>query len=205
MKIAIFGASGRVGQQVLQKAIEDGHEVRALVRRPQDHLAEGKVELVYGDAKKEKDVYETIKGCDVVFSGLNTDKSDTLSVAIPYMIKAMEKENISRIVTIGTAGILDSRNENGKFRFQTNESKRKSTFAAEEHAKAFRYLEKSKHDWTIVCPTYLPDGEEEGNIRFEQNHLPEGGRKITVGDTAQFAYEELLKNRFNQSRVGICY
>lgn len=205
MKIAVIGANGRVGQAIMKKALSDGHDVRGLVRRHPTDDTLMKTVLVYGNAKNAHDIYETIKGCDLVFSALGTDKTDTLSTSIPYTLQAMERENISRIVTIGTAGILDSRYEPGKFRFQTNESKRRSTFAAREHAKVYQFLEQSNLEWTIICPTYLPDGEEQGDIRFEKNRLPKGGNKITVSDTARFAYEELFAKRHLQCRVGICY
>ena len=45
--------------------------------------------------------------------------------------------------------------------------------------------EQSKLEWTIVCPTYLPDGERLGKYRTESNYLPEGGIEISVSDTAE--------------------
>ncbi|KHE67463.1 NAD(P)H-binding protein, partial [Halobacillus sp. BBL2006] len=103
------------------------------------------------------------------------------------------------------AGILKSRYENGKYRFQTPESKRKKTFAAEEHVKVYESLEASSLNWTIICPTYLPKGEEQGSIRYEIDFLPEGGKKITVDDTARFAFQNLKDSSFPKKRVGICY
>lgn len=205
MKIAIFGATGRVGQRVLNHALENEIEVRALVRNHHQMNETPSVEWINGDVKNAEDVKKTIQGCDLVFSGLSTDKSDTLSQAIPHIIEAMVSEDIQRIVTIGTAGILNSRGEPDKFRFQTSESKRKLTFAAEEHAKVYQALSESNLEWTIVCPTYLPDGDAQGSIRFEKNFLPEDGKKITVGDTAQFAYQELFGKKYVGARVGVCY
>ncbi|MBA2174592.1 NAD(P)H-binding protein [Halobacillus locisalis] len=205
MKIAIFGATGRVGQRVMDYALENQFEVRALVRSHHHMKETPNVEWIYGDAKNAEDVNTTIEGCDLVFSGLSTDKSDTLSQSIPNIIDAMVSEDIQRIVTIGTAGILNSRGEPNKFRFQTSESKKKLTFAAEEHAKVYQALSASHLEWTIVCPTYLPDGDIEGSIRCEKNFLPEDGKKITVGDTAKFAYQELFDKNYVGSRVGVCY
>lgn len=206
MKLAVFGATGRVGQKVIELALQKGWEVRALVRDPlkANGISSEAVKIV-GDVKNREDVQNTLKGCDLVFSGLSTDKTDTLSKAIPIIIEEMNKVTIKRIVTIGTAGILNSRFEKDKYRFETSESKRKKTFAAEEHKKVYEALSKSELDWTIVCPTYLPDGGESGNVRYERSILPEDGKKITVGDTARFAFTELTANRFIHDRVGICY
>ncbi|WP_181349265.1 NAD(P)-dependent oxidoreductase [Thalassobacillus sp. CUG 92003] len=206
MRIAVFGGTGRVGQRFIELAREDGHEVIALVRDKQ--AIEEKypdIELVEGDVKNRESVEKTMQNSDMVFSSLGTDKTDTLSTGVPVIIRAMENFHITRIVTIGTAGILDSRSETGKYRFETRESKRKSTFAAKEHLKAYKALQNSQLKWTIICPTYLPSGEEHGNVRHEEDFLPEQGEKITVGDTARFAYHELLYEQLIYHRVGICY
>ncbi|WP_173917035.1 NAD(P)-dependent oxidoreductase [Halobacillus sp. Marseille-Q1614] len=206
MKIAVFGATGRVGSRVTQLALEDGHHVQSLVRdlSKSETIIPG-ARLIAGDAADQEAVRQTLEGCDLVFSALSTDKAYTLTESIPLIIEQMRALEIPRIVTIGTAGILNSRFEEGKFRFQTSESKRRSTFAAEEHAKVYSLLKESPLDWTIICPTYLPDGESQGPVRYEENLLPEGGKKITVEDTAQFAYGELISQRFLNTRVGISY
>ncbi|GAA0608690.1 hypothetical protein GCM10009001_27550 [Virgibacillus siamensis] len=91
------------------------------------------------------------------------------------------------------------------YRFQTNESKRKSTAAAEDHLAAFQQLEKTDLTWTIACPTYLPDGEETGKYRTGKNVLPENGIKISVRDTAAFAYKEFTEQTCVHNRVGLAY
>ncbi|UOQ92721.1 NAD(P)H-binding protein [Halobacillus shinanisalinarum] len=204
MKLAVFGATGRVGSRVVNMAVRENIEVNAHVRdikRAEQIIPEAN--LIKGDVTKSKDVEATLRDCELVFSALGTDKTDTLSKAIPIMIQLMKKHQVERIITIGTAGILNSRFEENKFRFETNESKRRLTFAAEEHLSVFKTLSQSSLSWTILCPTYLPDGEAEGRVRYEQNFLPEGGKKITVGDTAQFAFQEIKTPRFPHLRVGL--
>lgn len=60
-------------------------------------------------------------------------------------------------------------------------------------------------EWTIVCPTYLPDGHYTGNYRVERDFLPEGGTEISVADTAEFTYQQIQCTKFVKSRVGIAY
>lgn len=204
MKLAIFGATGRVGSEILKYALEDGHHVAALQRSPKLDKHPN-LEAVFGDVKEHKDVERTVAGADAVFSALGTDKTTTLTESLPFIIKSMERHGIKRIVTIGTAGILDSRLEEGKLRYQGGDSNRKMTFAAEEHEKAFRLLEQSDLEWTIVCPTYLPDGEAKGGYRTEKDFLPEGGKEISTSDTAEFAYRQLENSRYVRSRIGIAY
>lgn len=204
MKIALFGATGRVGENILQYALNDGHQVKALVRSkpPFEHP---NLEAVVGDIRKAEDVEKTLEGTVAVFSAIGTDRTTTLSESMPLIINAMKEKKIRRIITIGTAGILNSRMTPGVLRFEGGDSNRKLTFAAEEHAAVFHLLQKTNLEWTIVCPTYLPDGKAYGNYRIEQDYLPEGGKQITVGDTAEFAYKQLENPEFIGSRVGIAY
>lgn len=204
MNIAIFGATGRVGGQILKQALADGHRVKALVRSPKLE-PHPNLEMIIGDVRKAEDVERVVADTEAVFSAIGTDRNTTLSEAAPLIAEAMKKHGVSRIISIGTAGILDSRLSPGLLRYQGGDSNRKLTFAAEEHEKMYRELEKSALDWTIVCPTYLPDGEARGNYRTEEGLLPEGGKEITVGDTAAFAYSLLAHPAFMQRRVGLAY
>ncbi|BCB02890.1 NAD(P)-dependent oxidoreductase [Bacillus sp. KH172YL63] len=202
MKIAIFGSTGRVGSVVLRN-VQLEHEVKALTRR-QSQTAVSCLEIS-GDVLNEEDVMKTIEGCDTVVSCLNTDKQDVLSKSMPILLKAMRAHGVKRIITCGTAGILQARKDSDLYRFQTSESKRRSTTAAEDHLKAFLMLQASDMDWTIVCPTYLPDGERRGEYRVEKDTLPQGGKSISIYDTGDFICRQLTDDRYIKSRVGICY
>ena len=206
MRILILGMTGRVGSEIAKLALEDKHEVTALVRTPEKITSNDEnLSVVKGDVTIKEDVERAMKDADAVISALNTDGGETLTESMPLIIEAMKAEGIKRIVTIGTAGILNSRVEDDALRYQSSESKRKLTRAAEEHHKTYELLEASELDWTVVCPTYLPDGEATGEYREERNYLPEDGKKITVGDTAEFAYKQLESDEYVQSRVGIAY
>jgi putative NADH-flavin reductase len=209
MKIAIFGATGRVGRIVTALALRDGHTVKALVRTPDKikELADSSpgLTLVEGNAASAEAVAETVSGADAVISALSTDGGSLLSESFPLILEAMKRLEIKRIVAIGTAGVLDSRTEPGLLRYQSSESRRTLTRAAEEHHAVLRLLEGSLLDWTLVCPTYLPDGPAEGGYRAERGYLPENGARITTGDTAEFAYMQLFSSQYVRMKAGIAY
>lgn len=206
MNILLLGMTGRTGSNIAKLALEDKHQVTALLRTPEKiKLNDENLSIIKGDATVKKDVERAMQGADVVISALNTDGGNTLTKSMPLIIDAMKAENIERIVTIGTAGILQSRVEPDVLRYQSSESKRKLTRAAEEHHKTYLLLKESELDWTVVCPTYLPDGEAVGEHREERDFLPEDGKKITTGDTAEFVYKQLESDKYIKSRVGIAY
>lgn len=206
MNILILGATGRVGSQIVTYAIRDRHHVTVLVRSPEKiQINNENLTIIQGNVLNKDDLVRSMDGIDVVISALNTDGTSTLSESMPLIIEAMEKEGIKRIITVGTAGILQSRITPISLRYQSSESKRKSTRAAKEHHKVYDMLNQSSLEWTIVCPTYLPDGERVGKYRIDRNFLPEGGTKISVPDTAEFTYKQIKANDYIKSRVGIAY
>lgn len=205
MKIALFGAHGRVGQAFLRFVqVDERYMVRSLIRTNREEMLAGMFQVT-GNSRNQEDVLETIKGSDIVVSCLSTDGDDTLSVSMEHIVQAMKQTGTSRIITIGTAGILKARQQPELYRFETNESRRTTSRAAKEHAKAFEILQSTELDWTIICPTYLPDGEVTRSYRYEKNFLPIDGQKISVEDTAHFLYQQLNSKEFVHQRVGIAY
>ncbi|MBW2367404.1 MAG: NAD(P)H-binding protein [Deltaproteobacteria bacterium] len=54
MKIVLWGATGLTGREVLSQALEDGHEVKAVVRKPEqikvEHAIRRFIALVAAEA-----------------------------------------------------------------------------------------------------------------------------------------------------------
>ncbi|MFC7686358.1 NAD(P)-dependent oxidoreductase [Ureibacillus sp. GCM10028918] len=206
MNILILGGTGRVGSHIVTYALRDSQQITALVRSPEKiQYHHENLTIISGNVLNKEDIVRAMQGIDVVISALGTDGANTLTESMPLIIEAMENEGIQRIITIGTAGILQSRITPDLLRYQSSESKRKLTRAAEEHHKAYEMLKQSNLEWTIVCPTYLPDGERLANYRTEGNFLPEGGTQISVPDTAEFAYSQIKSGDYLKMRVGIAY
>ncbi|XJZ28084.1 NAD(P)-dependent oxidoreductase [Bacillota bacterium Lsc_1132] len=206
MKICLLGATGRVGRVILENALADQHSVRAILREKSKLAFNHKnLTTIVGNVLQEADLAAAMTGADAVISALNTGGSTTLSNSMPLIIKQMKKQRIKRIITIGTAGILQARSNPALYRFQSAESKRKTTKDAEDHLKAFLHLKNSGLDWTIVCPTYLPVGERMGTYRFQIDFLPENPSSISVFDTGDFAFAQLFSTEFIGCRVGLTY
>ncbi|MGE7718124.1 NAD(P)-dependent oxidoreductase [Priestia megaterium] len=206
MNILILGATGRVGSQIVTHALHDGHDVTVLVRTPEKiPINDENLTIIQGNVLNKDDIVCATDGIDIVISALNTDGTTTLSESMPLIIEAMKSEGIQRIITIGTAGILQSRSTPQSMRYQLRESKHKSVRATKEHHKVYNMLKQSRLKWTIVCPTYLPDGESIGKYRVDYDFLPEGGTEISVSDTAEFTFSQIKSSEYIKSRVGIAY
>ncbi|SES22805.1 NAD(P)-dependent oxidoreductase [Psychrobacillus sp. OK032] len=203
MRIALFGATGRVGSDILLLLLKNNIEVTALVRDLEKVQPHDRLTVLQGDAREASDIQRTLKNADAVISALGTDRKTVLTESISHIIAEMKNRNINRIITIGTAGILTSRLEPDLLRYESSESKQRSKVAAKEHHRVFMMLSVSSLDWTIICPTYLPTGTATNEYMIERDRLPVGAVRTTTGDTALFAYNEFIENKHIGYRVGI--
>jgi len=86
MNITLFGATGRVGSEILKLALRDGHHVTALVRTPSKLPTHNNLSTLTGDIRDKEIVSQAIENADAVISAIGTDKTKTLTVGIPRLI-----------------------------------------------------------------------------------------------------------------------
>ena len=139
--LAITGATGFVGSTVLDAALAQGHQVRALTRRPQRERA--RVEWVSGDLADKAALADLCEGVDAVIhvAGLtNTPDPAEFEVAnvtgTIAVIAAMRSGGVRRLV------------------FVSSLSARKPELSAygASKAQAEALVESSGLDWTTVRP-----------------------------------------------------
>ena len=141
MKVLVIGATGRVGSRVLAVVLRSGHEAVALVRDPGKlTVSHPKLTVRKGDVLNKDDIDSAMRGVDCVVSCLSVAGTDTLSRSMPLIIDAMKAAGAQRIVTVGTSGILQSRTDPSRLRYQTPESRRSDAFPAKEHRKVYECL-----------------------------------------------------------------
>jgi len=109
MKIALFGASGMIGQRILHEALGRGHEVTAIVRNPDRVPAREGVRVVGASAADAEQVAHAVAGHDVVISSIAPDRTDaqTLIVMTHALIAGLRQAGVKRAVVVGGAGSLE--------------------------------------------------------------------------------------------------
>jgi uncharacterized protein YbjT (DUF2867 family) len=85
-KILVVGATGRVGGAAVERFLETGFEVRALVRRPEKgtRLSALGAELVVGDATAPDTLGSAVRGCSGIFSVLAAGPGRGASEDVEY-------------------------------------------------------------------------------------------------------------------------
>lgn len=206
--IAVFGATGRVGERFCAYAAAHGDSLRVLARDPSRVGAHGdNVVVVHGDVLDPDAVAQVVAGADAVVSTLGgggtQDPGTALSQGMRHIVAAAEEAGARRLVAVGGAGVLDSpagglRNEQPTFPavFQ---------LITREHTAAWRALEGSTLDWTFVCPPDIVRGSRTGQYRVLPDFLPGGAKRISVEDVADFLLAQLGTREFVRRRVGVAY
>lgn len=111
MKLAVFGATGLTGGCVVVQALEDGHDVTALVRDPRRvSLNHPRLTVIGGDPLVSSDVERCVRGVDAVIhclgiGGKGDGKPTSLiSDSVLVTLAAMEQHRVPRIVCMSNVG-----------------------------------------------------------------------------------------------------
>lgn len=197
--IALFGATGRTGRRVLDRALAAGHHVRALVRDPAKlDRADAALTVIRGDVTDPASVAETVVGADVVLSlfGQVPGSPRTLQTdGTRVIVEAMRRAGVRRIVTLSGGGLRDPRDRpkaaDRVIRLLLKLLARHVLADAEGHLQVLR---SSGLDWTVVRAPRLH--ERPGVGRYRQGWVGVGtGTAISRDDLADFILTQVDDRR----------
>lgn len=82
MEVLVVGATGTLGRQVARCALDAGHQVRCLVRKPRKaaFLKEWGADLIYGDICQPETLQEALKGIEIVIDAATAKATDSLTI-----------------------------------------------------------------------------------------------------------------------------
>lgn len=198
--IALFGATGKTGRRVLERALTAGFEVRALVRDPAKLGATSSaVTVIRGDVLDKATVEETVAGSDVVLSLFGQVKGSphTLQAdGTQLIVDAMRLHSVKRIITLSGGGLPAPLDRPGPadriIRFLLKTLSGHVLADAEQH---LRVLEASELEWTVVRGPRLTEKPGTGTHRVGWVGV-DASTQISRDDLADFILEQVEDRTF---------
>ena len=212
MKIAIIGATGRVGQAIVDEALKRGHEVTAIARDPSKVKAAPHLKAVKADVLEASSAATAVKGADAVISAYNPGwtnpniREDTTK-GFTGIIGGLKKAGVKRVLFVGGAGSLV---EGGGRLVDKPDFHPQWKPGALGAADALDLVRKEKDlDWTFLSPpVMLNDGERTGHYRHGKEspvRNEKGESHITVPDLAHAILDEIEKPQHIRQRFTVGY
>lgn len=199
MKLLVLGATGGTGREVVRQAIERGHEVTVLARRPDALPARERLRVVPGDATRDDAAMaEALAGQDAVVSSLGRGSSlqseNLMQRSFARMLPAMDKAGVRRFVMVSASGVGESADSAPLIPRLMYRTMLADLFADKKAGEDM--LRASTLDWTIVRPVILTNGALRGRYRAAEALPLSGLPRISRADVAHFILGELQANRY---------
>ena len=201
MKIAILGSTGFVGKTLLPRAVEQGYQVKTLVRDPEKlGIYKERVEFVSGSASESDKLEKTVAGTEAVLSTLppiiNTNEPEKSADVMKNLVAILESNAIGRLIHIGGAVHGGGTNEIWTFgrkllRLYLNLVCKPVLIA--KHLE-WEVLRKSNLDWTLVRPPRIIKEKPIGRLVADEKSL--ASLQVNVEDLAEFILDQLNSGKW---------
>ncbi|WDY58994.1 NAD(P)-dependent oxidoreductase [Pseudomonas sp. PSKL.D1] len=202
-KIAIIGATGRAGSQLLEEALRRGHSVVAIARDPSRLQGREGVTTVALDAKDSAALQSAVAGVDAVLSAAHFSTLEPQAI-----IQPVKRAGAKRLLVVGGAGSLLLPDQSRVI----DSPDFPEAYKAEASA-GVRFLDALRQeqglDWTFLSPSAeFVEGERSGKYTLGNDHLlidADGKSWITFADFAIAMIDELEKPAHSRQRFTVGY
>ncbi|MEL1250558.1 NAD(P)-dependent oxidoreductase [Aurantiacibacter gilvus] len=204
MHVAVLGASGKGGSEIVKELVARGHTVLGIARKPEAIPALDGVTAKAGDVHDTDAIAGLIKGVDAVISAVHFD------LTCDELLSTVKQAGVERLLVMGGAASL--KNADGVKLYDTP--------GFPEEIKPFvkpaiTFLEELRQekdvDWTFFSPAMVIFvGERLGpdSFRLGGDELvvdAEGNSRISYADYAIAMVDELEQHKHSRSRFTAAY
>jgi uncharacterized protein len=217
--IALYGATGMIGQRILKEALSRGHQVTAIVRDVTKAPQKGpSLDIKPGDVLKPESVAAATAGNSVVVSSYGPrggDPKEALTAVRSLMEGiAAAKETTGkpmRLIVVGGAASLEVAPGVALLDTPNFPSAWKPVASAYREVLGILQNEGTAAglDWTYFSPAaFIQPGERTGKFRLGGDQLivdPKGESRISAEDYAIALVDEIEKPQFIGKRFTAAY
>ncbi|PQL91464.1 NAD(P)-dependent oxidoreductase [Apibacter sp. wkB309] len=214
-KVALIGASGFIGSQLVKELLSRGYQVTAIVRSADKIKNDDKnLKVVSADVFDTDKLVEVLKNNDAVISAYNPGWTnpniydDTIK-GYQSIIEAVKKAGIKRLQAVGGAGSLlvapgKTVVDSGAIPDEILPGVKALALVLKD-----QFLPEKELDWVFFSPAgTIEPGERTGKYRLGLDNLitdDQGNSKISVQDYAKAMVDELENPKHHQQRFTIGY
>lgn len=200
--IALLGATGMAGGFILQEALAQGYDVRALARTPQKlQRFEDQITIIKGDALDPASIETLLQGSDVVISALGPVKADgdaakMINTRVTELIlQVMPKHNITRYIAVSGAAVVMPGDDRSFTGWLIRQMAAITLYDALQDKQAeYELLADSSVQWTLVrCPLIEPESSQQ--IPRASLETPTSFT-LRAGELAQFVIAQIGSGEF---------
>lgn len=197
MKLAVFGATGGVGREVVNQALDRGDHITAYVRSPAKlDLTHPDLTVITGELTDREAVRRAVRGADAVVSALGPSL-DRKATGMPLVdgtrtiVEAMQAEGVERYIGMATPSLRDPRDARSLLGLIVPFMGRAFLSRAYRELLAMSQLvTDSPLDWTIARFTRPTDGARTGTVRAGYLGRDRIRASITRADIATFLLDQ---------------
>lgn len=210
MRILIVGASGATGRELVTQALARGHQVTALVRRPERfRLGHAHLTVVPGDVLDPAAVGAAVAGQEAALSVLGHKRwmhpTRILSSGTANLLAAMQHHGVRRLVCVTSLGVGDSWWRMGLY-YTLFVLPVILQFYFWDKLRQERKVRASDLDWTIVRPGALTNGRPRGTWRAGAGiGNPLWTVRIARADVARFLLDEVAAREHLRQTVAVAW
>jgi len=211
MRVTVFGATGRIGSRVVQRLLDDGHDVAAFVRNPAKlgDLA-GRVTVMQGQLGDPDAVGRAIVGSDAVISALGPElglfaKGSPVADGTRAIVEAMQQHGVRRYIGLGTPSVADPRDAPGRRIPHVTAwiARHRIWNAMTELYAMTAAVTSSPLDWTVARITNPLDAPSRGTLRVGFIGHHDVGWRMSRDDIAAFLVGQLTDDGYLRAMPAI--
>lgn len=207
MKITIFGATGSIGEHLVDQALSSGENVTAVARDPSrlKRQEDGLTTLAADVLVKDQRLRNAVADADAVMVALGDGmRGRVRAEGTRNIISAMKEAGVNRLICQSTLGAGESfENLNWFWRLIFRVPLRK---AMADHQRQEQLVRESGLDWTIVRPAAFTDGVRTGRYQHGFDSLAKNlTLKISRADVADFMLRQLGETRYLHQASSLSY
>lgn len=207
MNLAVFGASGQTGRELVTQALARGHRVTAVARRPESiTLRHPALSVLGGSFGDPASLDLAVHGVDGVLSAVGAPTSrGTVTIhtdSARALLAAMGRAGVRRLVCVTSGGTNPKHDPNLPFAFQYVFKKLYANIYNDQMAMEAIVMS-SDINWTIVRPAQLTNDAPTGRCRVAEAYALPTGTVTPRADLAAFMLDQVEQPTFVRKAIAL--